>query len=217
MVTFNDLGPSHYKESPSAQEIISSAFKLMMEHFPWVLATGLLYLVISFVLGYLGILNAILTTPVSMGFIRLTRDIVKNNEFNSSSLFWFFLDFKRFFRSVGLGIVLPVLFLIGLIFFVIPGVIVFLDYFWSVPFMALDDSLSIGASLKKSKQLTQSIGRWFTVKYLMMFVLVASLGVILTLGLGLLIVIPFSFLTILKVMETFEGKSTNPSLISIRG
>ncbi len=116
-----------------------------------------------------------------MGFINLTLDAVRNKDLYYKTLLNQ-VSFKKALRLIGAEFLVGLLVIIGSIFFIIPGIMLSLKYFFVGEIM-VDQDTKIGESLKRSSDLTKGV-RFKLLLLIFTFLLVGFLG-LLALGVGI--------------------------------
>ncbi|MES2598783.1 MAG: GYF domain-containing protein [Verrucomicrobiota bacterium] len=196
---------------------VKRAWRLTTQHFGVIFLTGLAYFGISLGLGFVeGMLGAFLMTPeqrsnpfsfnpamlpvqivgalirigLAAGLTRVGLNVCSGREVSPAQLFG---EFNKLLKQLGGIILFYILFLVGLVLLIVPGIIVALrlSYFMTA---IVDRNMGPVEALKYSWNLTRNnamnlIGLWF------MLLLIALAGVI-ALLVGLVFAIPVATLAV---------------------
>jgi hypothetical protein len=138
-------------------------------------------IILSIIMIPILIIMGLVSVIFRMGFINLTLDAVRGKQVYYKTLLNQ-VSFKKAIRLVLAEMLVSLMVVFGLLFFIIPGVIFALKYFF-VPLIIVDQDLSAIDSLKKSNQLTKGV-RFKILGLVLVFCLLAALG-LLVLGVGL--------------------------------
>lgn len=92
---------------------------------------------------------------MSAGWLRLLLNIVDDKKPMVSDLF---SEYKKLFTLIGVMIVYIFMVGAGLIFFVIPGIILAITFMWA-PMLVVDKNMGVVEALKKSKELNDG-SKW---------------------------------------------------------
>ena len=174
----------------------------------WGLAIGtfVVYLLISVVLQMITIVgpiaSLIISGPFALGLAVLGLSISRNQD---AKLEQIFQGFSNFGTALGAYLLIILFFLLWMILLIIPGIIAAISY--SMTFYILADDNSIGAmdAIDKSKKMMDGY-KW---KYfcLCLRFLGWALLCILTLGIGLLWLMPYMQVTMAKFYDDVKANS----------
>ena len=131
-----------------------------------------------------------IATPLELGQSIFFLNLSKNKEGKISDLF---LGYKSFIKVIGVGILINIIVSIGLILFIIPGLILSIMYSQSYYILAENPNIRIVECLRESR-LIMNGQKWNYLVLMMSFILWILLTVI-TFGIAGLYVIPYYELT----------------------
>ena len=131
-----------------------------------------------------------IATPLELGQSIFFLNLSKNKEGKISDLF---LGYKSFIKVIGVGILINIIVSIGLILFIIPGLILSIMYSQSYYILAENPNIGIVECLRESR-LIMNGQKWNYLVLMMSFILWILLTVI-TFGIAGLYVIPYYELT----------------------
>ena len=184
----------------------------------WGIAIGgcLLYTVITSLssnIPFIGIVaSLILTGPFLLGFSKFILAISRNTEPRIEQLFEGFSDFSRAMTAY-LKMILQII--LWSLLLIVPGVIAALSYSMTFYILADDQFISASDALKKSKSMMD--GRKMDLFLMSLSFIGWALLCILTLGIGLLWLIPYMNVSIAKFYQEIKGEeetsSSNSGLI----
>ncbi len=209
---------------PNQSLLISTAIKFgwtkTLQFFPFWLGAMAIYLGINFIpqlsqflvkpFGLpaaqfsivITIAAALLSYLFGMGLIRVTIDIIDNQNPNFGRLFQ---EYPKFWRYLGVNILIALIFLLGLLLFIIPGIIWLLMFFFA-PYLIIDKNIGVIDALKKSRQMTKG-SRWRLLLAVIILFFINILG-ILAFGIGLLITSPLTLITYAYLYRQLSPSST---------
>src|SRR3989338_6392547 len=145
---------------------------------------------------------AVIQVLAKMGAIRLA---LKAHDSAESARFGDLWAPHPFWKFVGGSILVGVIVVIGLILFIVPGIIWALRYLF-VPYLVMERKLAPFEALKESARITYG-HKWQLLGLLCLIVLINILGAILLL-VGLLVSIPVSSLAMVHAYRTLSGQAT---------
>ena len=131
-----------------------------------------------------------ISTPLELGQSIFFLNLSKNKEVKVSDVF---LGYKNFIKVIGLGILINIIISIGLILFVIPGIILSIMYSQSYYILAENPNIGIIECLRESRLIMKG-QKWNYLVLMLSFILWLLLTVI-TFGIAGLYVIPYYELT----------------------
>ena len=131
-----------------------------------------------------------ISTPLELGQSIFFLNLSKNKEVKVSDVF---LGYKNFIKVIGLGILINIIISIGLILFVIPGLILSIMYSQSYYILAENPNIGIIECLRESRLIMKG-QKWNYLVLMLSFILWLLLTVI-TFGIAGLYVIPYYELT----------------------
>jgi uncharacterized membrane protein len=131
-----------------------------------------------------GMVFAVLTTIIQMGFLKIILKIHDEQEAEFSDLFSsFHLFFKYFIASILYGIVVA----FGLVLLIVPGIILAIKYVF-YDYLIIDKELGPLEALRESSRITGGV-KWQLFIFMLLVFLINFAG-ILFFGVGLLLTIP---------------------------
>ncbi len=192
--------------TPSNSQLISQSWQVFKKNWQaYYKAFGVMFLVqliSNFVVSYASsnmssslvvaivqISASVLNMIMAMGLIQIVLKIVRGQEFELSELFE---QTGKFWRYLGAGLLVALIVGVGLILLVIPGIIWMLKYSF-VPYLIIDQDLSVTEALKASAKMTQGF-KWQLFFYIFLIFGLNLLGM-LALLVGLFVTIPLSGLS----------------------
>lgn len=171
-------------------EILSEAYALLKENLWNIVGVNLVFMLISIACSFVPFGSIILGGPLGVG-IALYSIKIRNNE--NATMSDLFEGFKNFGNSIGAYFLMMVIILVGCLLLIIPGI--FLAFALSMVMFIVADDFEINPidAIKKSYRMMDGYkGKYFI---LMLAVFgISILGIVLTLGIGLFFIVPFSYL-----------------------
>lgn len=99
-------------------------------------------------------LVGILLAPIlSAGLFRITKQALDENKFDFNLVLTYFKDLNHAIKIIGVVIITNIIIVIGLILFVIPGIIFALQYSQALYIIAQNPEMGIEEALSKSKEI----------------------------------------------------------------
>ena len=138
----------------------------------------------------LSIVTFLIATPLELGQSIFFLNLAKNKEGKVSDIF---LGYKNFIKVIGVGILINIIVSIGLIVFIIPGLILSIMYSQSYYILAENPNIGIVECLRESRLIMDG-QKWNYLVLMMSFILWILLTII-TFGIAGLYVIPYYELT----------------------
>ncbi len=136
----------------------------------------------------LSLVGFLLSIWISCGMLWLTVNYVRENKLPISDLFG---QARYFWRMLGACLLIGLIFVLGLILFVIPGIYWILKYQFA-PYLIVDRNLRVRDAMKTSAEMTKGI-KWRLLVFALSCIGVAILGA-LALGVGILVATPIIWL-----------------------
>jgi len=191
-------------QEKSNSELRQEALDTLKGNWGPAIGTYLVFMIITVVMQKIpvvgGLASLILTGPLSLGIIIYTLKFSRQQDYKLEQIFDGFKDFTRALVTYLLMALYVILWSLLLVF---PGVMVALSY--SMVFFVLADEpeLSYSEALEKSKRMMYGY-RW---KYFFMNLVFVGFAIlaILTLGIGLLWLIPFMYISYAKFYENIKA------------
>lgn len=161
---------------------------------------AVLYIVASLIVGVVGSLTVgILAGPLTIGFIRLTRDRLKGQEVGAGDVFG---GMSMLIPSLIATILIAIAVTIGSLLLVLPGIAVAVLCAYTYHVMAYDDA-SVGDALKGSFELVKN-------NLLLVIILMVLVGILNMIGsvvvVGVLLTAPFSLVAMTVAFEHMRGQ-----------
>lgn len=147
---------------------------------------------------------------VNLGYLVCIKKLSKGETIEFQDFFWGFSSLPKFIQSILLVLLTTIIIVIGFILLIIPG-------FWASVALSLGYVIFIHqngehdavAAIKKSIRLVQD--RWFWMAgFLSIYVFLNLLG-FLALGVGLLITVPMTTLSMIYLLEHLESNTLTVS------
>lgn len=162
-----------------------------------------------FVMGYGGVcalpyLGWPLANLLMVGYVACLLRVRKGQSFDFEDFLWGFQNFNRFINVLLLNILTTILCVIGTIFFVIPGIYLFVALFLATVFLVRDDVDAIEA-MRRSYYATKE--NWWFVCGLVLLVGVLNLIGLISMVVGVLITAPLSILITIFAAEGLSGRT----------
>jgi len=194
------------KEVFEIKKAVSFGWEGIKKNFWYFVGITFLYLIISSASSIIDrdnegirIIDLILSAWVTAGFVKILLDYHANKKDPVSTLF---TQTKYFWRMLGATILLGLIIVVGLIFFIIPGIYLALRYQFTINFI-VDKDMGIFEAMGESARITSG-QKW----QLLLFNL-AQLGIIILgamiFGVGIFIAIPIVYLADIHVYKQLLG------------
>ncbi len=170
------------------------------------IATFLIYaLIIGIVQGsaetypFINLILLLISGPLSLGIIKFTINISRNQEARIEQLFE---GFSNFGTSTGAYLLTVLFTLLWTLLLIIPGIIAALSYSMTFYIIADDDSIGAMDAIDKSKKMMYG-HKW---KYFRLLLRIVGLSLlcILTLGIGFLWLLPYAQVSTAKFYEDIK-------------
>lgn len=136
------------------------------------------------------VISLLLAGAVTIGYSKFLLNVVNKRNAKFMDLF---SGFNIYLKTLGLYIITMVSIVVGMVFFIIPGIIIALAFAMAPYILVEDNSKGIIEVLKESCEMMKG-NKWEYLILEMSFILWLLLGVI-TFGVGLLWVMPYIHLT----------------------
>ena len=136
----------------------------------------------------LNIISLALSTWMTCGITKILIDYYRGNKREITDLF---TQYKYFWKVLLANIFLGIIVMVGLIFFIIPGIYLALKYSFTIYYI-VDKNMDVLEAMKKSSELTEGIKMDLFLFGLAIFGTIL-LGVI-ALGIGIFVAIPIVYL-----------------------
>lgn len=162
-----------------------------------------------FVMGY-GAVCALpfvgwpLANLLMVGYIACMIRVRRGQGFDFEDFLWGFQSFSRFINVLLLNVLTSIVVVLGTIFFIIPGIYLFVALFLSTVFLVRDDVDAIEA-MRRSYYATKE--KWWFVCGLALLVGVLNLVGLISLLVGVLITAPLSILVLIFAAEGLTGRT----------
>lgn len=171
----------------------------------WGIAIGgfIIFILVSAGASFIPGVGLVISGPLSLGLAVFSLTIARGYE---PSIDQIFSGFNRFGKALGLYVLTLVLIVVGLIFFIVPGIILAIGFSQIYYIMADSEDIGIEATLRKSWDMMDG----YKMKYfgLMMIFVALTLLSALTLFLGLIFLLPLFQVSSAKFYEDIRGELT---------
>ncbi|MEI6191074.1 MAG: DUF975 family protein [bacterium] len=181
----------------------------------WGLAAGTfaVYLVICLIIGSIknigSIISLIISGPLLIGISLFSLSISRNGQAKMEQLFE---GFKKFGRSLAAYLMVVLFTLLWSLLLIVPGIIASLSYSQTYYILADDEKISAREAMRKSKKMMMgNKGKYFVLGLSFIGWLILS---IFTLGIGLIWLFPYMYVSTAKFYEDIKGQNpvSSPSL-----
>lgn len=152
--------------------------------------------------GFYQLIHSIINVFMMMGFATVGLFAAQGEKVTFAQ---FFSKFNKFFHYVVAMILFTIIFAVGLVLFIVPGIIWGLKY-CMYPFAVLDKGAFGWTALQLSNQATYGV-KWELLGFYIIIFLLMLAG-ILTFGLGLFIVLPLTWVAQAYIWKKLIGESS---------
>lgn len=179
----------------------------------WGLAVGtfFIYILITSILSRFrnvgSLISLIVEGPLMLGLAMFSLSLARKKDAKLEQLFE---GFKRFSKSLVAYLLVLVFTILWALLLIVPGIIAAISYSQTFFILADDESISAGDAIKKSKKMMY--GYKWKYFYLGCRFIGWFLLSILTLGIGLLWLLPYIHVTMAKFYDDIKGESTSPEV-----
>ena len=187
-------------------ELMKMARESLKDKWGIAIATFLIYaLIIGIVKGsaetypFVNLILLLISGPLSLGIIKFTINISRNQEARIEQLFE---SFSNFGTSTGAYLLTVLFTLLWTLLLIIPGILAALSYSMTFYIIADDDSIGAMDAIDKSKKMMYGY-KW---KYFCLGLRIFGLALlcILTLGIGFLWLFPYANVSIAKFYDDIK-------------
>lgn len=177
----------------SIRGIIGDAQSVLTGNWGTILGVYALYIVIAMLTNFIPFSAFIIEGPLHLGITIFTLNLVRRKTINVNMMFE---GFNNFLPALGVFLLTTFIVILGLIFFIIPGIILGLGLSQSFFILADNPNMPIMDVLKKSFEMMKG----YKTKYFMMSLVfgLMMMASILTLGLALFWIIPVAGVSLTK-------------------
>lgn len=151
-----------------------------------------------------GIISLLLSGPLSVGLAYFSFSVIRGE---TPHFFQLFDGFKVFGKSFLANLLCTILFFVGIVLLIIPGIVVGIALSMTFYIMADRPELSFSECLNESWNLTSGY-RFKLLGLTLRFIPWYLLGLI-CLGVGVLVVVPWHFVTCARFYEALKTQKTN--------
>ena len=151
-----------------------------------------------------GVVSLLLSGPLSVGLAYFSFSIIKGE---NPHFFQLFDGFKVFGKSFLANLCYTLLFFVGIVLLIVPGIVVGIAFSMTFYIMADRPELSFSACLNESWNLTSGY-RFKLLGLTLRFIPWYILGVM-CLGVGVLVVVPWHFVTSARFYEELKKQKAN--------
>ncbi|GEM_PF-1471378 len=194
---------------------LSMSWDIIMGNLPLYLGLSSLLIVVSLVSSSIPVAGGILSSLFHLGFLKMIYQLSQKREINYQDFFWSFLTLNRLLNALFLEFIHSFAIVLGLIFFVVPGVWVSISWILAYPLFVLSEDPKVWNSIQKSMDLVK--GRWWWFAGFVTFLLMINLLGLFALGVGVLVTIPLTMLSLIlvvgeltQVLPTTDSNSQKP-------
>jgi uncharacterized membrane protein len=170
------------------------------------------YLISEFNNFFLNIIGILITTAISIVFVRVYLNLHDDKEIKAEELF---LQYPLFLKYLLARILYQLFILLGLILFIVPGII------WGIKYsffghLIIDKKLNTLDALKKSSEITKGI----KLELLLFFFILGAINLVgfVLFGVGLFVTIPTTSIATVfvyrKILSTKELNDKNNEIIN---
>jgi uncharacterized membrane protein len=170
------------------------------------------YLISEFNNFFLNIIGILITTAISIVFVRVYLDLHDDKEIKAEELF---LQYPLFLKYLLARILYQLFILLGLILFIVPGIIWGIEYSF-FGHLIIDKKLNTLDALKKSSEITKGI----KLELLLFFFILGAINLVgfVLFGVGLFVTIPTTSIATVfvyrKILSTKELNNKNNEIIN---
>jgi len=195
-------------------DLIKQTWQRVYGELPLFAGVGLLFIFVQVFTTQLPLIGGILSWPLTVGLFRLIHVLDRQGELEISAFFWPFMDKQRLLRILLVGWWQTFLIILGFLLLLIPGVWLSVAVVFVMPYFALSprQGEKWDEAIRWSMRKVKAIGWWRVFGLLLVVGLLNLLG-FLALGFGLLITIPMSLLTIIRVVERELAKESEGHVV----
>jgi hypothetical protein len=170
------------------------------------------YLISEFNNFFLNIIGILITIAISIVFVRVYLDLHDDKEIKAEELF---LQYPLFLKYLLARILYQLFILLGLILFIVPGIIWGIEYSF-FGHLIIDKKLNTLDALKKSSEITKGI----KLELLLFFFILGAINLVgfVLFGVGLFVTIPTTSIATVfvyrKILSTKELNDKNNEIIN---
>ncbi len=144
--------------------------------------------------------SILISGPMTLGYAMFTISIFRNRETSPAEVFY---GFERFGKALGLYIVMSIFIFLWSLLLIVPGIIAAFRYSMSFYILADNPNMGIMEALAESKRMMQG-NKWKLFCLYLSFIGWALLC-ILTLGIGILWLMPYAEVTLIAFYDIVNG------------
>lgn len=190
-------------------QVVSDAWKTLKADMFSIIGAFLLYMVViigvSLIPAIGSLAQIVITGPLAVGLSWYSLCKIRNQEIGVSALFE---GFKIFLPALGMYLLIYLFTVLGMIFLIIPGIIVSLAFSLSY-FLIIDKGMGPWEAMKASFDMTRGF-RWRILAIGMLCSLINMLG-ILCLGVGVLVTMPINMLALAALYQRISTGNIHES------
>jgi hypothetical protein len=206
VATHSNSQQKHSRESINISEALSVGWELFKNN----ILTSILLTTVPIVLQFIPFIGPILNLLIAPGIIYA---FVKLYDKKSISLNDIFAKINKVLPYLGLQIIIMFILMGGSLFLIIPGIIAQLALFFAI-FLLIDQDMSIMESIRTSWTITKGYrGQLFL--FFLIIGLVAMIVTVITLGIGLLIIIPVMYFASFHIYRNLLAQAKKTNVIPI--
>jgi hypothetical protein len=185
-------------------DIFGESWKAIKDDLALVAGLSLVYFFGAWVLAHIPLINFLVLGPLAMGYLRCLMQIRKKETIGYQDFFWGFLDFNRFLNIIILHLLISFGTALGFILLIVPGIWFVVSTLFAMSIFVTEKSDGITA-IQKSIELCK--GRWWNIAGFVLVISLINMAGVLCLGIGILLSIPISFLSMLIALEKLRPKA----------
>lgn len=193
-------------------ELMKSSKEALEGKWGLVIGTFLVYMLLAGGLQVFpmmgGIVSLLIAGPFAVGLSKFSLHISRNEEARFEDIFSGFINFLNAFLAY---VIMTIIIVGGMILLIVPGIIAAIALSMTYFIIAEDNSISAIDALKKSHKMMD--GHKMEYFFLSLRFLGLALLCVFTLGIGLLWLIPFMYVTVAKFYDNIKDETTIEILI----
>ena len=197
--------------STSNSELMKDAERSLSGKWGLAVGTFFIYLLITVALemanreyAFVTIISLLLGGPLGLGIAIFSLNLSRDNDAKTDNLFD---GFKNFGNAIGAYLLMGLFVLLWTLLLIIPGIIAALSYAMTFYIMADDDSIAPMDAIDESKRMMDGHKEKLFYMYLRIFGWV--LLCLLTLGIGLLWLVPYANVSLAKFYDDLKKDQYN--------
>jgi len=187
-------------------DLIKSSWDPMIKNAGPIIGGSVIAAIISIAAGSIPFASLLVQGPLAYGLYVAALGATRGRTVEFTEVF---SGFQRFVPAFLAGLLIGIFTLIGMVFCIIPGIIVSILYLPAYLYM-IDEGLDFWPAMEKSRTVVwDNFGQW---GLLMVAIIVMNIVGAIPCGLGLFITIPLTLMAITKAYEIQRGSAGPPPL-----